>query len=151
MSSTSTMYWEDYRDNWELITPRRTITEYDVLSFVTLCGFNEDLFLDEEYVKASGFGARIAPGALVFCYAEGLVIQNGFLAGSAIAYLHGSMDLKAPTYIGDTLQVKVTLDSKRETKKPDRGIVVTRNEVINQRGETVMIYKPTRMLKRKLA
>ena len=146
---SQTMYWEDYDESWEHITPRRTITEYDIMSFVTLCGFNEDLFLDEEYVKASGFGARIAPGALVFCYAEGLVIQNGFLAGSAMAYLHGEMDLKAPTYVGDTIQVKIRLASKRETRKPDRGIVITDHEVINQRGELVMTYSPTRMIKRR--
>lgn len=40
-------------------TRRRTITEFDLMSFVTTCGFNEDLFLDHAAAVELGFKGRI--------------------------------------------------------------------------------------------
>ncbi|HEX2796995.1 MAG TPA: hypothetical protein VHN38_07905, partial [Immundisolibacter sp.] len=85
-------WWEDYDADWTLTTGRRTVSEFDILSFVTLVGMNEALFMDAEYIaNDTPFGRRIAPGALVFSYAEGLVIQTGHLHGSAIAFLGAEM------------------------------------------------------------
>lgn len=145
-------WWEDYEAGWTLKTDRRTVTEFDILSFVTLAGMNEALFMDAEYIaKETPFGHRIAPGALVFSYAEGLVIQTGHLRGSAIAFLGAEMKMQGPTYLGDTLQVEVSLADKRETSKVDRGLVTTRNIVRNQSGNPVLEYLATRMLRRRPA
>ena len=143
-------WWEDYDADWTLATGRRTVTEYDILSFVTLVGMNEALFMNAEYIaKDTPFGRRIAPGALVFSYAEGLVIQTGHLHGSAIAFLGSEMKMQGPVYLGDTIQVNVTLAERRETSKPDRGLVTTRNRVTNQSGQEVLEYLATRMLRRR--
>ena len=49
---------------------RRTITEHDILQFVTLVGLTEPLFLDMEYIRnESLYGDRIAPGSLTFSMA----------------------------------------------------------------------------------
>ena len=46
----------------------RTVTEADICAFVNLCGFNEPLFYDMEYVAtASVFKGKPAPGAFTFC------------------------------------------------------------------------------------
>jgi acyl dehydratase len=45
----------------------------------------------------------------------------------------------------------VEIADKRETKKPDRGIVTYKHRVFNQRGETVMELKLQRMIRRKQA
>lgn len=50
---------------------------------------------------------------------------------------------------GDTIRVEVEVADKRETKKPDRGIVTYQHRVVNQRGETVLEAKVQRMIKRK--
>ena len=43
----------------------RTVSETDIVTFVNLCGFNEPLFMDMEYVaRESVFTKRAAPGAL---------------------------------------------------------------------------------------
>jgi acyl dehydratase len=48
-------------------TLARTVSETDIVNFVNLCGFNEPLFYDMEYVKReSVFDRRAAPGALTF-------------------------------------------------------------------------------------
>ena len=52
-----------------------------------------------------------------------------------------------PTNVGDTIHVEVEVLHVRATSKGNRGIVTTRNDVVNQRGETVVSYKAVRMMK----
>ena len=127
----------------------RTVSETDIVTFVNLCGFNEPLFMDMEYVaRESVFKKRAAPGALTFALSEGLIIQTGLIHGTAMAYLGGEMRVVAPVLEGDTIRVEVKVSDKRETKKPDRGIVTYKHEVTNQRGELVLEASVRRMIKR---
>jgi acyl dehydratase len=59
----------------------------------------------------------------------------------------GNLDTKAPVFVGDTLEVWVEVTAARMTSRGDRGVVTTRNEVRNQRGELVMVFTPSRMIK----
>lgn len=116
-------------------TQRRTVTEYDLIAFVTHNGFNEALFLDAEAARELGFEGRLIPGAMSFALAEGLVISSGALSGAGLAFL------------GCTLEVWVEVTAARMTSRGDRGVVTTRNEVRNQRGERVLVYTPSRMVR----
>ncbi len=130
-------------------TRRRTVSETDIVTFVNLCGFTEPLFMDMEYVASqSVFTKRAAPGALTFAFSEGLIIQMGLIHGTGMAYLGGEMRLVAPVLEGDTIQVEVEVTDKRETKKPDRGIVSYTHRVTNQRGEVVLEARLQRMIRR---
>ena len=130
----------------------RTVSEADICAFVNLCGFNEPLFMDMEYVaRESVFKGRPAPGAMTFALSEGLIMQTGLIHGTGMSYLGGEIRIVSPVLEGDTLHVSVTITDKRETKKPDRGIVTYRHEVTNQRGEIVLEATVKRMIKRKLA
>jgi acyl dehydratase len=127
----------------------RTVSEADICAFVNLCGFNEPLFMDMEYVaKESVFKRRAAPGAMTFSLSEGLIMQTGLIHGTGMSYLGGEIRIVSPVLEGDTLHVSVTITDKRETKKPDRGIVTYRHEVTNQRGEVVLEATVKRMIKR---
>ena len=53
----------------------------------------------------------------------------------------------APTYVGDTVAVHVTVTANRPTSRGGRGIVTTRNDVVNQRDEIVLRYTPSRMVR----
>ena len=128
-------------------TQRRTISEFDLLNFVTTCGFNESLFLDAEAARELGFEGRLIPDALTFALAEGLVISSGALSGTGLAFLGCNLETKAPVYVGDTLEVWVEVTAARMTSRGDRGVVTTRNEVRNQRAELVMVYTPSRMIR----
>jgi acyl dehydratase len=131
-------------------TLARTVSETDIVSFVNLCGFNEPLFYDMEYVKReSVFGRRAAPGALTFALSEGLVMQTGLIHGTGMAWLGGEVRVTAPVLEGDTIRVEVEVLDKRETKKNDRGIVTYRHRVLNQRDEVVLDLKIQRMIRRK--
>ncbi|MGD9602849.1 MAG: MaoC family dehydratase [Gammaproteobacteria bacterium] len=128
-------------------TARRTVTEYDLMTFVTTFGFNEALFLDADAPAELGFTGRLVPGALTFALAEGLVIGSGALTGTGMAFLGCDLQVKAPVYVGDTLEVWVEVTAARRTSRGDRGVVTTRNEVRNQRGEVVLVFTPSRMIR----
>ena len=128
-------------------TASRTVYESDMTSFIQLVGINEPLFLDASHAASAGYSGQLVPGSLVFCYAEGLVLQTNVLHGTGMAFMHMDLDITAPTYVGDTLTVVVEVTDTRKAKKGERGIVTTRNTVFNQRGEVVQVYTPVRMIK----
>jgi acyl dehydratase len=51
--------------------------------------------------------------------------------------------------IGDTIHAVNEIVELRETSKPDRGIMVQRVEVLNQRGEPVQEGEMVTMIKRR--
>ena len=144
------LYFEDFTEGKKLYTSRRTVTETDLVTFTTLCGFFEPLFMDLAYVESeTPYKKRIAPGALTFSISEGLAILSGILYKTGMAFLGVEMEVLKPVFIGDTLTVEIEVINKRETKKTDRGIVTYLHRVMNQNSEQVMEYKIKRMIKRK--
>lgn len=144
------IFFDDYKVGASYKTNARTISETDIVNFVNLGGFTEPLFMDMEYVKKeSVFGRRAAPGALTLAFSEGLVMQTGMIHGTGMAWLGGEVKVTAPVLEGDTIRVEIEIAGKRETKKPDRGIVTYKHRVLNQRDETVMELTLQRMIKRK--
>ena len=55
------------------------------------------------------------------------------------------LDVKGPTFVGDTVHVECEVTEVRPTSK-GRSLVRIRNEVINQRGETLLVYTPLRIM-----
>jgi acyl dehydratase len=128
-------------------TASRTITETDLINFVTLTGMNEPLFFDEAGSLDAGYAGRLVPGALVFSYAEGLVMQTGVIHGTGMAFLRADVDVKAPVFVGDTITVIVEVTAARAASTGARGVVTTRNTVVKRRGGTVLIYEPVRLIR----
>jgi len=144
--------WEEHEIGAAYETLGRTVHDADISSFVNLCGFNEPLFMDMEFVaRDSVFKGRPAPGAFTFCLSEGLIMQTGLIHGTGMSYLGSDIRIVAPVLAGDTVRATVVVTGKRETKKPDRGIVTYRHEVRNQRGELVLEATVTRMIRRAAA
>jgi acyl dehydratase len=53
-----------------------------------------------------------------------------------------------PVRPGDTLRLRATvLETKRSQSKPDRGVVWTLTEVLNQNGEVVMSVKAMTLIR----
>ena len=144
------LYFEELSTDKTYTTHRRTITEADHVNFTTSFGFFEPLFMDQAYVETqTHYGRRIVPGALTFSVAEGLAILTGILHGTGMAFLGVEMKILKPVFIGDTITVEIDVVDKRETKKPDRGIVTFFHRVKNQDDTVVMEYTVRRMLRRK--
>jgi acyl dehydratase len=134
---TNARFFEDFTvgDHWE--SPRRTITEADIVMFAALTGDHNPIHTDEEFAKTTVFGGRILHGPAGFAIATGLESRLGIKEGTAIAFLGMTWDLKGPIKIGDTIRVREEVTSKRETKKPTAGIVNFHVAIVNQRNEVV--------------
>jgi hypothetical protein len=142
--------FEDLRLGFRFRTHRRTIAESDLASFVNLTWLTEELFTVQEGEmsdSARAIKGRPVPGALVYAFAEGLLLPT--MQDTGLAFLNANLDIKGPTLVGDTIHVEAQVIEHRLTSKGDRGLVRFANKVINQRGETVLEYNPLRLLKRK--
>ena len=138
--------WEDMPVGYQFRTVGRTITETDLVNFISTTGMVEVLFTDTTYAQAHApTGGRLVPGALVFSIAEGLTIQ-ATLQGTGLAFIKMDYEVKGPTIVGDTIHVEAEVIESRPTSGgPDRGLVRTRNRIVNQKGETVIVYTPLRL------
>jgi acyl dehydratase len=141
--------FEGFHAGDRFVTGRRTVTEHDVMQFVSLVGLFEPLFIDEEYIRnESLFGERIAPGSLTFGMAEGLTVQTGIIHGTGMAFVGiDKMRLFGPVKIGDTIQVEIEVLDTKEVAARGGGIVRYRHWVKNQRGKTVMEYDVARLIR----
>jgi acyl dehydratase len=79
--------------------------------------------------------------------AEGLTILSGILHGTGLAFLGVDLKVIRPVFIGETIRVDIDVVDKRQTQKPDRGIVSFFHRVSNQDEEPVMEYAIKRMLR----
>lgn len=138
-------YWQELKVGDRYYTYGRTLADHDISAFCNTTGFVEPLFTDAEYRKRhSAMKGFVAPAALVYAVAEGLALA-GTAHGTGLAFLHAEMDVKAPVIGGDTILVQLEITEARATSK-GRGLVRSTNTVVNQRGETVMIYTPLRLM-----
>lgn len=146
------MYWEEWEIGAEFESPARTVTEADIVMFAALSGDYNPLHVNEEYCKTTIFGTRIAHGPLVYAITAGLLFQLHLYDDTLIAFL-GFENLKftGPVKPGDTIHAKVKVLEKRETSRPDRGVMKRELRVFNQRGEVVQEAVQNFLLKRKPA
>jgi len=142
-------YFEDYEIGQEFISPGRTITEHDVMTFAGLSGDYNQLHTNTEFCSRSLFGKPIAHGLLGLSVASGLLSRIGVAEGTTIAFLGLSWDFTGPIFFGDTVCARATITEKRKTSKMDRGIVIRQVELINQRGNVVQKGEMKTMVKRK--
>ena len=138
--------YEDLQVGMRFRTHRRTLTEADLASFVNLTWLTEELFtVDGD--EGRTLKGKVVPGALVYTFAEGLLLPS--MQDTGLAFLGATLDVKRSTLVGDTIHVEVEVREARLTSKGDRGLVRFANRVLNQNGEAVLEYDPLRMLRRK--
>ena len=145
-------YFEDFNIGDRFVTPGKTVTDAAITTIVGLACYTEKFFHDDEYAKDhTTFGGRIAPGRLTLLIMGALSEQTGIWEDTVIA-LVGMSDIRivAPLRAGDTLKVEMEITKKRETSKPDRGIIVHREVCRNQRGDVVAEAEVTHLVKRRM-
>ena len=138
-------FFEDWQVGDQFSSPRRTMTETDVVLFTSLTGLLNPLFIDQEFAVEKGLGARLVPGPLTMGIIIG--ITDYLCYGTMVAVLGiDNARFTAPVKIGDTIWSKVTVGNKRESAShADRGIVTLQHEVYNQKDELVCKFERTLM------
>ena len=143
-------FFDDIAVGEEYESPGRTVTETDIVLFAGLSGDYNVLHTDAEFMKTSIFGERIAHGLL------GLAVQSGLFsratqAYATVAFVGLRWKFKAPIRIGDTIRLRARVLTKRETDKPDRGIITLARTIVNQRDEVVQEGETDVLVERKSA
>ena len=115
------------------------VDEQEVIAFAQQ--FDPQPFhLDKERAEKSTFEGLIASGWHTACMAMRLICDN-YLSEVSSEGSPGIDELRwlRPVRPGDQLSVRVTiLDARRSRSRPERGIVRSRIETLNQDGEIVM-------------
>ena len=141
------LFFEDFKLGQRFKTLGRSIFEADLMTFIGVTGMQEVMFNNLEDIAADAPGGRrFIPGLMALGIAEGLVL-GATLQKTGIAFLNMTMDIKGPACIGDTIHVEMEVIELKASSKGGRGLVRTRNTVVNQHGDVVMEYTPLRMCK----
>lgn len=134
----SEMFFEDYEVGATRGTTGRTITEADVVLHAGQTGDFYPHHMDAEWCKTQPFGARMAHGTLVFSVAVGMTA--GVINPRAMSYGYDRIRFVKPVFLNDTIHVLVSIKEAREDpKRKAHGIIVEFLNVLNQRGETVLV------------
>jgi 3-hydroxybutyryl-CoA dehydratase len=141
------LYFEDFVIDSVSTSRTRTITEADIVNFAGLSGDFVELHMSEDYAAKGPFGKRIAHGALIFSISTGLSVQLGHITDTVIAF-YGVDKLRftRPVFIGDTIHIAKKVVAK-EQKGTHRGLVTFETNVLNQHGQTVIVYHDKILLK----
>ena len=122
------------------VTFSKTVSESDVYLFAGITGDLAPNHVDEEYMKRSGYGRRIAHGALVVGFmstASSMAIINSRSSSeeTPVSLGYDRIRFLAPVYFGDTVTVQyeiVAIDEQRRRSVADM-------RVINQSAELVAV------------
>ena len=138
------MYLDDYEVGETMVSPARTITEADIINFAGITGDWHPLHTDVEYAAQTPFKSRIAHGMLTLNIGLALPFRLGpyssYLPKSFIAfYGMEEVRLTAPVRIGDTIHTRVEVIEVTDKGK-DKGILTVRNQIKNQKDETVASF-----------
>lgn len=141
-------FYEEFEVGQKFVTGKRTVSDADISTFAELSGDHNRLHVDENYARTTPFKTRVAHGPLGFAIATGLSYSTGLFDGTTLALLGVEWSFTAPIFPGDSLHVEMIVKSKRETSRPDRGIVVRDFRLINQDGLVVQKGLMSVMVKR---
>lgn len=117
-------FYEDLEVGSRLVTRTRFVSGSEIECIVGLMGATNPIFLNEEAARGRGFEGKIAPGAVISAYAFGLEYQTGVYDNIVALVEVDEMRFKAPLLHGDPLRSELEVIHRRETSRPDRGIVV---------------------------
>lgn len=145
------LWYEEFSQDVERLSPGRTITESDLVAFSGLTGDFSQVHTDEEFCKKTEFGTRIAHGLLGLSIAQGLAWRTNYTQGTGVASLAwNKWTFKKPIFIGDTVRVRWRLLNKRPSgSKPGMGIITELVELVNQRGEVVQDGEHVTLVRRR--
>lgn len=145
----ASLFYEDLAVGQEFRSHGRTVTEADIMAFAGVSGDFNQLHTDAEFAAQTPFGSRVAHGLLILAMVSGLKQRLALFDGTTLAFLGLKWDFKGAVKPGDTIHLLLTISDKRETKRPDRGIVTQSIQVFNQRGEVVQVGEHVLMLQRR--
>jgi acyl dehydratase len=143
-------YFDDYLTGEIVEYGQIAVTAEEIVEFARRFD-PQDMHVDPEAAAHGRFGGLIASGWHTAAMMMRLFADN-FLSKVASLASPGIDELRwlQPVRPGDLLRIRVTvLETAPSRSRPDRGLVRTLVEVLNQNDEAVMSLKPMNIIARR--
>ena len=118
---------------------RKTVSESDVYLFAGITGDFAPNHVDEQFMRKTPYGRRIAHGALLVGYmSTASTMVNSLMAERVpsifpVSLGYDKVRFLKPVFLGDTITVRYTVDSIDAAKNR----TLAKVEVTNEKGEIV--------------
>lgn len=112
---------------------KSVISAEDVERFAEISGDNNPIHLNDSEASKSVFGRRVAHGLLLGGLISGVIGTK--LPGYGTIYLEQDLRFLRPAYIGDEVEIVVTVE---DVIKPEKGIVRLKTTIYDQNGEALV-------------
>lgn len=146
----ATLYWEDFTPGEVVEIGCHTFTEDEIVAFGTQ--FDPQPFhTDPQAARATFYGGLIASGWHTCAIGMRLMVQ-AYIGRAASAGSPGVDNIRwlGPVRPGDTISYRrVILESRPSGSRREIGLVRSRSEALNQRGEMVMTMEGWGLFRRR--
>jgi acyl dehydratase len=119
----------------------KTVSETDVYLYAGITGDFSGNHVNEEFMRKSRYGQRIAHGALIvgfFSTTSTMITERSLAKGvdcTPVSLGYDRIRFLAPVFFGDTVTVTYTISEVEPERRRTRGKI----EAHNQRGELVAV------------
>lgn len=130
-----------YAEIGDTVRFAKTVSESDIYMFAGITGDFSGNHVNEEFMRTSAFGQRIAHGVLMVGYmstCSSLMIDRSLEKGidsTPVSLGYDRVRFVKPVFINDTVTVTYTIREVEPERRRTRAAV----EVTNQRGDTVAV------------
>ena len=125
----------------DIVSFSKTVGESDVYGFAGITGDFANVHVNDQYMKGSAYGQRIAHGVLLMGYmstTSSMMIDKSGSERSdetAVSLGYDRVRFIAPVFIGDTVTVTYQIKDTDTERRRSRSDVTA----INQHGDTVAV------------
>ena len=131
----STLFFEDLTVGQVWLSPRRTVTESDVIQFASMTGDFNPLHVDYDFASKSHYRQPVAHGLLGLSWVAGL--GSHFPSVQTLAFTAvRDWEFCRPLFFGDTVFVETTCVEKVESGRRS-GKVIWLRKLLNQDKQVV--------------
>jgi acyl dehydratase len=140
-------HFEDYPIGAVFELGTFSVTESEIIEFASRYD-PQTMHTDRDWAARGPFGGVIASGWHTIAAVMPLIVGNFLPSGGLASPGIDELRWLRPVHPGDTLAVRSTItEARRSRSRPDRGLVTSHVEVLNQTGDPVLTMKPMNFIR----
>ena len=130
----------------------RTVTEMDNVLFSTLTMNVQPLHIDAHFSAQTEFGKPLVNSLFTLGLVIGMSVNDTTFRTTVANLGMSDISFPAPVFAGDTIHVRTTVLSKRDSKsRPQAGIVEFEHVGLNQDDKVICVCRRAALMHRKPA
>ena len=142
-------YFEDFEIGAKYESPRRTVTEADIVTFAGLSSDYNPLHTDDIFAQKTEYKGRIAHGMLLLSLMTGLIVRLNILDGTTMAFQSVEWRFMRAVRPGDSIFARAVIADKKGINREDSGLVVFKVSLFNTDKKPVGRGKLTLLMAKK--